>query len=77
MKAIPNSYIIKMKMKKYLFFATVTLILAGCSNIEPEPPRKEGSMNKEYKLPDPTPLTADQCEEYNNRNAEYRNNVNE
>jgi hypothetical protein len=34
-------------------------------------------MNKEYKLPDPTPLTADQREEYNTRNAEYRNNVNE
>ncbi len=76
MKVIQNSYTIKMNMKKYLFIATILLATAGCSSIDAEPPRKEGSMNKEYKLPDPAPLTADQREEYNRRNQEYHNNVN-
>lgn len=63
-------------MKKCIIILSIIFIAASCSNIEKEPPIQKGSMDKEYKLPDPKPLTPSQREEYNLRNQEYQNNIN-
>lgn len=63
-------------MKKYLIILSLVFIAASCSKIDVEPPIQRGTMDKEYKLPDPKPLTSSQREEYNRRNQEYQNSVN-
>ena len=63
-------------MKKYLIILSLVFIAASCSKIDEEPPIQSGTMDKEYKLPDPKPLTPSQREEYNRRNQEYQNSVN-
>lgn len=63
-------------MKKSIILLGLVFIAASCSDLDKEPPIQGGNMDKEYKLPDPTPLTPSQREEYNRRNAEYHNNVN-
>lgn len=63
-------------MKKYLLIFSAILIVVSCSSIDDEPSIQSGSMDKEYKLPDPKPLTPSQREAYDTRNQEYQNNVN-
>ncbi len=66
----------KIDFKKITMFSFAILISLSCSKVESEPPRQEGSAKKEYKLPDPTPMSAQQRDEYNRRNREYQENVN-
>lgn len=63
-------------MKKYLIILSLVFAATSCSKIDVEPPIQRGTMDKEYKLPDPKPLTSSQREEYNRRNQEYQNSVN-
>lgn len=63
-------------MKKYLIILSIVFATVACSKIDEEPPIQSGTMDKEYKLPDPKPLTSSQREDYNRRNQEYQNSVN-
>lgn len=62
-------------MKKFLVLIILAVSLLSCDKIDNEPKREQGTMSKEYKLPDPTNLTPEQRQEYNQRNEEYQNNV--
>lgn len=66
----------KIDYKKITVLSIALLIFLSCSKVESEPPRQEGSNRKEYRLPDPTQMSAQQREEYNRRNREYQENVN-
>lgn len=74
-----NRQIVKKDINRFfivsMLIATSVLFFISCTKVEKEPPRREGTVKKEYKMPDPTPMTPAQREIYNNRNNEYRSNV--
>lgn len=74
-----NRQIVKKDINRFFIVSMViaasALCLISCTKVEKEPPRRDGTLSKRYKMPDPTPMTPAQREIYNNRNNEYRSNV--
>ncbi len=59
-----------------IIVCTFGIVLSSCEKIEEIPPRQEGSADRAYKMPDPTPLTIDELTIVEQIREEYKNNVN-
>lgn len=70
-----------MKKKVYSGLFMISLFLFGvvytaCEDIDELPPQSDTNfLNKTYKLPNPTILTAEEVAEYNAIKAEYEDSI--